>query len=251
MSSSHRFHENEKATVICISTARSGTQLLRQWFEQQQDFLAFGEIMSRSHNYTNILTELSISYTETDNGVGLNGIEKLEKHAASERKTLFFKTFYNHLRARELFSDIGKLTTGRRVIHLIRSNPLRTYFSLVRAHQTNQWKLWWKKPASDKVSIELDALHFKKWLSNRNNGIQNVRKSLIQNKDNFVEVMYRESLDYPDALNKELCETFNRTHNFIPKLQKQNLFSLEEQILNYAEFSSYDCDLIGEPQDDV
>ena len=238
-------------TVICISSARSGTNLLRNWFEQQSDFLSLGEIMSKSHGFSDLLMDLSIISSKEDMAIDEEGIVSLERHAFSERKSLFFKIFYNHLKEKQCYAKLDEIINQRKIIHLIRPNPLRVYFSLMRAKKTKLWRIKANQPAQDEVSIELDEAHFRKWLSVRNADIAYVGDTLRRNGGDHFEVLYDESEDFPDILNTVLNQKFDRAHKFKPKIRKQNTQSLEGQIVNYHKFSDFDRDLVPEGLDCV
>ena len=175
-------------TVICISSPRSGTTLLRHWFLQQQDFIAMGEVMSKNHGNADLFIDLAIVSSKEDMAIDKDGIDKLERHVFSEKKNLFFKVFYSHLKEKHCYLNLGEIIHNRRIIHLIRSNPLRAYFSLMKAKKTNLWSLKEGHAAQEEVSIELDEAHFRKWLSVRHADITNIRDTLRRSRGNHFEI---------------------------------------------------------------
>ena len=239
------------STVICISGPRSGTTLLRQWFLQQQDFIALDEIMSKNHHSADLLMDLAIVRSKEDMAIDKDGIVKLERHVFSERKNLFFKIFYNHLKENHCYSNLGEIIRNRQIIHLIRPNPLRVYFSLMKAKKTNVWRIQLDQPAQEEVSIELNEAHFRKWFSVRNADIEYVRNTLRQSGGNYFEILYDEGEHFPDFLNTALNKKFGREHIFVPKIRKQNTKSLKSQIINYDKFSKFDSDLVPKGLDIV
>ena len=224
-------------TVICLSSARSGTNFLRSWFDQNPAYETFGELFSKSHNFAIKLNENGIKNND-GSSISVRELLQLEENIEAMGQTLFFKIFYDHL---DKIPETDQLSifNNRKIIHLIRTNPLETFFSSKKAKSENIWK------TSDQNKIKftrykLDREEFNNWFDKKSNQIKHYSK-LIENNTK-VRLEYQSNY-FENYLNKELNSFLKDDFNLNAKLKKQNPYQMCDVIINYDSFEDMDHDL--------
>lgn len=223
--------------VICLSSARSGTNFLKSWFDQNPKYVAFGELFSKSHSFALKLNENGI---EGNNGssISVRELFQLEENIESKGQTLFFKIFYDHL-DKILEMDQLSLFKNKKIVHLIRTNPLETFFSLEKAKS----EIIWKTSDESKIKFtryKLDREEFNNWFDKKSNKIRRYSK-LIENNTK-VRLEYQSNY-FENYLNKELNSFLKDDFNLNAKLKKQNPYQMRDVIINYDSFKDVDYDL--------
>lgn len=227
-----------KDTVICLSTQRSGTIFMKSWFDQNPEYVSFGEIFNKRHNSVEILGKYGIRSLHSSNqSISINQLYDLETKISKEHKKVFFKLFYEHLYNLSLEQQ-KTILENRKIIHLIRKNPLASYFSKVKAEKEGIYKA----ETFDKINkaqYGLDRIKFDKWFMHRSKQIK-FYSEFIKNFD--VEIIYYQSANFEHYLNEKLNNILNTDFKFKSTLLKQNPFPLNEVIKNYEIFQDVDDD---------
>ena len=228
---------NISETVICLSSARSRTTFLKTLFDQNLAFVAFGELFSKSHHFAIKLNKNGIKNND-GSSISVRELLQLEEHIEAMGQTLFFKVFYNHL---DKIPETDQLSifNNRKIIHLIRTNPLETFFSSKKAKSEKIWK------TIDESKIKftrykLDREEFNNWYVKKSHQIRHYSK-LIEN--NIKVRLEYQSYNFEDYLNKELNSFLKDDFNLNARLKKQNPYQMSDVIINYDSFEDVDYDL--------
>ena len=80
-----------KDTVICLSTQRSGTIFMKSWFDQNPEYVSFGEIFNKRHSSVEILGKYGIrSHISSNQSISIDQLYDLETKISKEHKKVFF-----------------------------------------------------------------------------------------------------------------------------------------------------------------
>ena len=162
----------------------------------------------------------------------------LRRKSRRNTKKFFFKLFYEQLYNLSLEQQ-KTILEDRKIIHLIRKNPLASYFSKVKAEKEGIYKA----ETFDKINkaqYGLDRIKFDKWFMHRSKQIK-FYSEFIKNFD--VEIIYYQSANFEHYLNEKLNNILNTDFKFKSTLLKQNPFPLNEVIKNYEIFQDVDDDI--------
>lgn len=233
------------AEFFVVSMARSGTNLLRQLINQNDEYVCLGEIFRSKGDSVREIMEMT----------GLTEVEVLKK-ADKEKAELWrcitesakrrpvhvgAKIFYYHAGSDDRLWECVK---SGKIIHLIRGNPLEVYTSRKLASLSNVWHTREYDPDYDGIKIDIEVPAFGKWLRDRRASIEWARKYLAGG--DYTEVLYEDLVDpkrQEDVLLKALGED-GPWPNVSKTIVRQRHRPLSEIIRNYSEVVDYDvCDV--------
>lgn len=149
---------------------------------------------------------------------------------------------YEHFDLQKIYSILEKarnsIVTDKqfKIIHLVRSNKLRSFLSLKKAYLTDRWFSFKKSKNADKgiqINFKECQAYFRK-LENYESQHRNLFKD-----HKYIEVTYEELVEQKDS-------ELNRIFGFLEMpneevksvLQRQNNASLNESIANYNEIKN-------------
>lgn len=230
---------SNKKTVICLSTGRSGTNFLKSWFDQNPNFDSFGEIYPKWQMFHSAIKKCGLEITDDRKNFSLKNLYDLEQKVHEKGKYFYYKVFYDHL-VQYSQNELEEIFKNRKVIHLIRRNPLETYYSNRVAKKTEIWKL--ENDARNELEIiEINRKKFDIWFNKK-------QKQILFYSDflrdiNSTLVLYYQKNGFEEYINKNLSLFLETDFTFHAKLKKQNIFKLSEVISNYEEFIDVDKEL--------
>lgn len=226
-------------TVICLSTGRSGTNFLKGWFDQNPNFDSFGEIYTKWPLFHEQMKKCGLEMTDDRKIFSPKNLYDLEQKISKKGKYFFYKVLYDHL-VQYSRNELEEIFKYRKVIHLIRRNPLEIYYSNRVAEQTANWKS--ENDARNKPHIiEIDRKEFDTWFSRKQKQILFFSDFLKDINSTFV--LYYQKDGFEKYVNENLSSFLETDFTFHAKLKKQNMFELSEVISNYEEFMDVDKEL--------
>ena len=226
---------------VILSEGRSGTNMLRDYLDKQKNIKTYGEIFHKRNGVyfkenlwktPDLLLETPLDYT---------------------RKNFYgFKLLYRQLEVLEKEHNFCFLNYAKekkiKIIILTRKNSFLRFLSFQKAQQTNRFiitKLILKKEpdiikkANKKITFDINAyrnsINYNEKMRAKNNAF------IVQNNITYKEFFYEDLIGenkhsfYKDITTfiGETEENFNQIDEL--DLFKQNIYKLEDQILNFNE----------------
>jgi LPS sulfotransferase NodH len=242
-------NKNYKKFVI-LSTARTGSDLLYSYLNSHPNVICFREIFGQkdSIDFGNLLTKYrSLSKNKKTLEFRMkNPIDFLNKYIFSFHEDIIhavgFKLFYYHPNTYENWNEIKKYLEkdkSIKIIHLKRENLLDVYFSLKKAHKTNQWNVWKNDSKKVKEQFKDFTIQFTeeecRFYFEKTEEYIRIFESLIKDHE-VVDIYYNDLLNKSEeVLNKMQSFLDVEIHTLETRTNKVNKRSVPECIENYSE----------------
>lgn len=254
-----------KQKFIIVSAARTGSNYLRSMVGAHSAIKMYGEpfnLDSRGLSKSDLNTILENP---------LKHLDKILLNEISET-IVGFKLFYDHLtkdyftklidkreacaKVKDRFEELdnyvyehfdfqkicSKLEAARnelvtdkeyKIIHLIRSNKLRSFLSLKKAYLTDQWFSYKMSKRMDE-GIPIDFQECQAYFSKLEN-YESQHRTIFKDHQ-YLEVTYEELVAQKDSELKKIFDFLEVSNEEVKSvLRKQNNTSLNESIVNYEE----------------
>lgn len=208
---------------IIISYSRTGSNFLISLLNSHPNITCGGELLGKvtpNSDYSKLLNKIF----------------------NSPNKTQGFKLFHYHpmnVENNQLLFDTIKADKTIRIIFLERKNLLRRYYSLLKANQTNVWKVTNTKDIThtkSKISIDITKLI---QTINSVTKYENLYKEMFQEHKHII-IQYEDiENNYTQTCMKIFRFLDLRKHAAIGNTIKQNHGNLKDLIENYNELETY------------
>lgn len=221
------FQQKKKNLIIIVSTKRSGTNLLCNIFYQYPDMFSNYEILNvGEHKYAAAIRSNS------------DLVEYLQMAgSATSDNFVVSKIFHEHMAERGLsWFAASKLLVDCKILHLVRTDLLAQYASLLSAKQSNEWAAQTENSLGSKQSVQVDLSEFKKYADERIRNDATVVKA-FENHPGYYRFSYEELSK--DPVKYVACELAPKlgvsTFTGVEQWTVKPAVGLEQRISNWEE----------------
>ena len=232
----------DNRNFIVLTTARSGSTLLKGHLNQHESIRCFGEIFKGSFVNGKGLPLLSGQAAEVKHlhETDLVSFWKLILESYKlDKPVIGAKIFYSHRQDNEIWRYFASSCTP--IIHLVREELIDSYLSLKLAAASGIWKQPKKKKIGGEYdrSISIDLADFQNYCMKIRRHIDRIK--LLFRDNPYLEITY-------SSLVKDRAKTMSAVYSFLglpnqetssPRLIKQLSRPREELITNWNETASF------------